>query len=477
MALFCRLCGTRTDGVERLDVYCPGEHCGSDLRAGPDAGVQAWCEPPRRYGETGGTVTVDLIVHNAGPRATGYHVEPVEPVDGRLDFDRRVVDAPLAPGRTRRVELRYTLPPDRLGTGLDIASRFGVPGADLAGQLHGARSSRFGVALRVVATSAPQGAACAAFAVDVPGRIDPDLDLDRNDGRGDGRNDGRGDGGNDGRGDGRNDGRGDGGNDGRGDGGRTRQPDGGRSGPQARPGQQPPPGLRAPSRRAGGCGPVAVVVLVLVLVVVMAAVAVRVLGSDRDEEAGVGPSGPATGAVQPTGHPTDGGSAGGATGGGTGKPSPSPSRSRTSSPTPTPTPTPRVIVLPDLAGLGQAAAEAKLRTLGLTPDPHVVEGRGVPALQVVGTDPVAGAKVLLGSTVSLRVSDGRARIPDVVGMTRADAEQALRAAHFTAVTVYSQETTTVPDGQAIRTDPAKGTSVALDAPITLWFAVRPRPPR
>ncbi len=144
MALYCELCGTRTDGVERLGVYCPGEYCGTDLRAGADAGVRAWCEPERRFGVAGGTVLVDLLVCNSGPRATGFHLEPVEPVRGRLDFDRRAAGAPLASGATRRIELRYTVPLDLVGPALDIASRFGVPAADVVGRAQGALPSRFG---------------------------------------------------------------------------------------------------------------------------------------------------------------------------------------------------------------------------------------------------------------------------------------------------------------------------------------------
>ncbi|MFE2178258.1 hypothetical protein [Kitasatospora sp. NPDC059462] len=170
MALYCELCGSSTDGAERLGRYCPGEYCGTDLRAGPDAAVRAWCEPPRRFGTAGGTVTLDLLVHNEGPHPTGFRLEPVEPLEGRLDFDRRAVEEPLPAGATRRIELRCTLPPVLTGAGPDIASRFGVPGAGAAGRVHGTPHVRLGVALRVVALAAHQGAACAAFAVDVPER-------------------------------------------------------------------------------------------------------------------------------------------------------------------------------------------------------------------------------------------------------------------------------------------------------------------
>ncbi|MER5351052.1 hypothetical protein ABT093_12035 [Kitasatospora sp. NPDC002551] len=225
MALHCELCGSRADGAERLGRYCPGEYCGTDLRAGADAGVRAWCEPPRRFGTAGGTVLLDLLVHNDGPQPTGFRVEPVEPVQGRLEFDRRAAEAPLPPGTTRRIELRYVVPLDLVALGPDIASRFGVPGAGAAGQVQGGRHARAGVALRVSATSARQGAACAAFAVDVRDGTWPTPDSGEP--YGGGLDD--------------------------------RQPPHGQPPSPARP--------RRDDRRTGGCGPLAAAVLVAVVAV------------------------------------------------------------------------------------------------------------------------------------------------------------------------------------------------------------------
>ncbi|MEV0194678.1 hypothetical protein AB0I39_39925 [Kitasatospora purpeofusca] len=266
MALYCELCGTRTDGAERLGVYCPGEYCGTDLRAGADAGVRAWCEPERRFGVAGGTVLVDLLVCNAGPSTTGFHLEPVEPVGGRLDFDRRAAEAQLASGATRRIELRYTVPLDLAGPALDIASRFGVPAADVAGRVQGALPSRYGVALRVAATSAHHGAACAAFAVDVPRQIDVDGQ------HGGGRS---------------------GGGDGGSGGGRSGGGDGGSGG--GRPAPARPDGGTG-GRTGGGCGPlvIAMVVAVVAVVAVMVAAFV-VLGRSRD--GGTSAAGPGGSAV------------------------------------------------------------------------------------------------------------------------------------------------------------------------------------
>ncbi|MFC5664845.1 PASTA domain-containing protein [Kitasatospora misakiensis] len=467
MALYCELCGTRADGAERLDVYCPGEYCGTDLRAGSDAGVRAWCEPPRRFGVAGGTVFTDLLVYNAGPRPTGFHIEPVEPVQGRLDFDRQAAEAPLPPGATRRVELRWTVPFDFVGLGLDIASRFGVPGADLAGRVQGARYSRFGVALRVAATSARQGAACAAFAVDVPGQLDVDP----------GDDDGSGHNGNGQSGNGPGGGNAEGGNDwgGRGGGGRPA------------PGRRPSPGQRQrpDGRTGGGCGPLVIAVLVAVVAVLVAVVLVLGVGrGSGSPSAGSGdtvPSQPSpapvtsvvtvTSAASPSERPGTGtGTGNGNNGGGKVKPSPSPSPSpRTTSPSPSP----RTVVLPPLAGLGQADAEAKLKALGLRSTARTVTAGRLPALQVLATEPAAGAEVPVGASVVLRVSDGRAAVPDIAGLTRADAEKFLRDLHFTKVTASGTEDRSKPVNQALRTDPAAGTVVPLDSPITLWYAAKP----
>ncbi|MFJ3792399.1 PASTA domain-containing protein [Kitasatospora sp. NPDC090091] len=455
MPLFCRLCGTRTDGVERLGVYCPGERCGTDLRAGLGAAVQAWCEPARRLGEAGRTVAVHLVVRNAGTVSTGYHVEPVEPVEGRLDYDRSAVAAPLAPGQTRQVELRHTLPFDRIGAGLDIASLFGVPGADLAGQVQGARSERFGVALRVVATSGGLGAACAAFAVDVPGRIDLDLDLD---GAPDGDRGNRQD---------RPDGSG--GSDGPGSSARP-----GAGGGRPRPGPHQPPGWSPahqptrPARRSGGCGPLAVVLIVLLVLAVLAAVLLG-LGRRSDGDSSGRPAPTASAAPSPTAEPSTVRPTTGST-----KPAPSPTRTRpTTSPATSPAAT--TVAVPNLVGLDQEAAAQKLLALGLAVDGDYVESNGVPELQIISTEPKAGAKVAPGSKVFLHISDGRATVPDVAGKTQAQAEQALRDHHFTNITVSTEPSTSTAAGLATRTDPVKGRSVGLKTPITLWIAYRPTP--
>ncbi|MFF2043137.1 PASTA domain-containing protein [Kitasatospora sp. NPDC058170] len=463
MRLFCRLCGTRTDGAERLGVYCPGPQCGTDLRAGLNAAVQAWCEPAQQLGEAGFPVLVRLTVRNAGQVSTGYLLEPVEEVEGRLEFDPAVLAAPLPPDRSRTVELRYTPPFDRLGAGLDLASLFGVPGADLAGQVQGARSDRFGVALRVVAASPGQGAACAAFAVDVPGRIDLDWDDRTQDGRDqDDRADRR---------------------PSRNDQGAVRRPRIPAAGRRPAPGHHPEQGpqYRLPPRRRG-CGPSAVIAVVIA--VLAAAVLVFAVGRSRSGPAAQGspttPAPTASPAPPPSPSPSASVPRSPSPSGSTRPRSPSPTRpspSRSASPSASVSPSAKPVTVPDLVGLDQASAEQRLYDLGFAADGDYVDSGGVPELQIIGTDPKAGTRVAPGSTVFLRISNGRAVIPAVAGLTLAEAQKALKAAHLTNVTVSGQGVLDTPLGQAIRTDPEKGTSVALNAPVVLWYAVKPAKPR
>jgi len=73
--------------------------------------------------------------------------------------------------------------------------------------------------------------------------------------------------------------------------------------------------------------------------------------------------------------------------------------------------------------------------------------------------------------ITLQVSDGNVAIPDVHGKSQADAQKALHDAGFTNVTVQSVENDTVPQGQAVGTEPGAGTQATADTPITLLIAV------
>jgi serine/threonine protein kinase/beta-lactam-binding protein with PASTA domain len=132
---------------------------------------------------------------------------------------------------------------------------------------------------------------------------------------------------------------------------------------------------------------------------------------------------------------------------------------------------------PTTAGLTQSQAEAAVREAGLVPRITSGHSDSVPDGQVVATDPDAGVEQLRGSEVELLVSTGRPMVPEIQpGMDKVTATAAIEGADLSAVTATEQEfDDNVPVGAVLRTDPAAGTELAVDAPVTLILSAGPRP--
>jgi serine/threonine-protein kinase len=98
---------------------------------------------------------------------------------------------------------------------------------------------------------------------------------------------------------------------------------------------------------------------------------------------------------------------------------------------------PRVEV-PDVAGRPAADAEAALEAAHLRVRTEQAFDDNLPEGRAVGTDPGAGARAAWGSTVILRVSKGPdlVEVPRVVGLSRRQAEERLRAAGLRARFVF-----------------------------------------
>ena len=132
---------------------------------------------------------------------------------------------------------------------------------------------------------------------------------------------------------------------------------------------------------------------------------------------------------------------------------------------------------PAAAGLTQSQAEAAVREAGLVPRVTTGHSDTVPDGVVIGTDPDSGVEQLRGSEVSVLVSAGRPRVPDIkAGTDTATATAALTAADLTVVTGTGQEfDDAVPVGAVLRTNPVGGTELSVDAPVTLILSAGPRP--
>ncbi|MGZ4569862.1 MAG: Stk1 family PASTA domain-containing Ser/Thr kinase [Blastococcus sp.] len=132
---------------------------------------------------------------------------------------------------------------------------------------------------------------------------------------------------------------------------------------------------------------------------------------------------------------------------------------------------PNTVAVPPVVGLDADRAKTTLGTAGFTSINTDQVDSTQPKGTVVAVDPNEGTQVAPTQPITLKVSDGDVAIPDVHGKSQADAQKALHDAGFTNVTVQSVENDSVPQGQAVGTEPGAGTQATADTPITLLIAV------
>jgi serine/threonine-protein kinase len=94
---------------------------------------------------------------------------------------------------------------------------------------------------------------------------------------------------------------------------------------------------------------------------------------------------------------------------------------------------------------------------------------------VIRTNPAAGQQVPRDSQVDVYISKGPQKIPDVVGMQQAQAEQTLRDAGFVPVPVTSS-TSDAPEGQVIQQVPGAGQSAQQGTQVTIVVSSGPSTP-
>jgi serine/threonine-protein kinase len=131
--------------------------------------------------------------------------------------------------------------------------------------------------------------------------------------------------------------------------------------------------------------------------------------------------------------------------------------------------------VPSVTDLTLAKAKRTLKRAGLKVGRIVHQSSDqISSGDAIGTDPGSGQPVLVGTSVTLIVSNGKPKVsvPDVTGDNESQAKSTLQGAGFT-VTTTSQTTTTTPAGQVISQNPQGGTQVAPGSTITLVVAKAP----
>jgi serine/threonine-protein kinase len=137
------------------------------------------------------------------------------------------------------------------------------------------------------------------------------------------------------------------------------------------------------------------------------------------------------------------------------------------------------VTVPDVVGDKAPAAIRALRAKGLSAQPASVASNKAKGT-VVSESPAAGASVAKGSTVSIRVSRGPSRVPNVVGQTRVAAVSVLKAAGFSSAIFVVPSTqpknTVVAQRPHAGTSSPRGTKVRLNVSSGAPPAGGPPPP-
>ncbi len=137
-------------------------------------------------------------------------------------------------------------------------------------------------------------------------------------------------------------------------------------------------------------------------------------------------------------------------------------------------PSKQQVTVPDVTGQTQAAATARLAAAGLTAVPSSSANTAVAAGIVFGETPPHGSVVSKGSRVTLLVSSGpgSAPLPDVKGLTSAQAAQRLTKAGFKPTT-ESRSSATVTAGKVISTEPSAGVEAQAGTAVTVIVSSGP----
>lgn len=136
---------------------------------------------------------------------------------------------------------------------------------------------------------------------------------------------------------------------------------------------------------------------------------------------------------------------------------------------------PRDVKVPNVVGLDYADAANRLEQAGFKAEPGETRFHATaPKMAVLEQTPPAGSTDLVGATVRLDVSGGQrmGTIPNVVGMTRAEAERTLENSGFDLGDVQDQPSEQ-PRGEVIATRPAAGSQAPMPSSIGLVISAGP----
>ncbi len=128
----------------------------------------------------------------------------------------------------------------------------------------------------------------------------------------------------------------------------------------------------------------------------------------------------------------------------------------------------KLVAVPNVVGMTQAAAETAIAAAGLTASVQSGNSATVAAGQVMTQAPAAGQQVPANTSVGITVSAGpaNATVPNVIGQTQAEATDALKKAGL-GTKVVSNYNADVPKGEVYSQTPAQGVLVAPGTVVSI----------
>ncbi|WP_392543779.1 Stk1 family PASTA domain-containing Ser/Thr kinase [Oryzobacter telluris] len=135
---------------------------------------------------------------------------------------------------------------------------------------------------------------------------------------------------------------------------------------------------------------------------------------------------------------------------------------------------PSAVTVPDVSGKTLKEATGILTDLGLkVGEPDRVNDPDTAKDEVIDSNPSRGTSVALNTTIILRVGTGEVEVPNVVGRTRDQAQQAIQGAGLKYKT-QTRETDSVPEDTVIEQNPQDGT-LEIGKTVTIVVAKKPAP--
>jgi eukaryotic-like serine/threonine-protein kinase len=132
---------------------------------------------------------------------------------------------------------------------------------------------------------------------------------------------------------------------------------------------------------------------------------------------------------------------------------------------------PQSVQVPDVKGKSQEEARAILTKAGfkVSTSTKTEDSGDVAKNQVTRTDPAAGTAATKNTLLTLYISSGMTKLPDVTGQPQDQAVNSLTGAHFNVV-VKAETSDTVDEGRVTRTDPGAGATVPQQSTVTVYVS-------